>query len=56
MSSFTEIGADAYLTMGLWTVTKEIIVSGFKIFVKHTSPFILGACFFVYLINVLGAR
>ena len=26
MSSFTEIGADASLTLGLWTVTKEIIM------------------------------
>ena len=26
MSSFTEIGADASLTMGLWTVTKEIFM------------------------------
>ena len=28
----------------------------YKIFVKHTSLFILGARFFVYLIDVLGAR
>ena len=27
----------------------------YKIFVEHTSLFILGACFLVYLINVLGA-
>ena len=28
----------------------------YKIFVKHTSLFILGARFFVYLIKVLGAH
>ena len=28
----------------------------YKIFVKHTSLLILGARFFVYLINVLGVR
>ena len=28
----------------------------YKIFVKHKSLFILGAHFFVYLIDVLGAR
>ena len=28
----------------------------YQLFVKHTTLFILGACFYMYLIQVLGAQ
>ena len=40
----------------LFSVTKQLFTMIYKIFVKHTSQFILGARFFVCLIDVLGAR
>ena len=38
------------------TVNEVIFTIIYNIFVKHTSLFFLGARFFVYLINVFGAR
>ena len=35
---------------------EEIFYNGLLKFVKHTSLFILGARFFVYLINVLDGQ
>ena len=39
----------------LFSVNKVIFMIIYKIFVKYTSQFILGAHFFVHLIDVLGA-